>query len=495
MQLTFIGIAQIVIGAALLAFGSIPGTLAFVILSGVMGGSAALVLPAIGGSSIPPINLALVFLVLRLLREAGAQRPLLFTAVRDLAPLAVFVGYGVLMATVGPRLFAGQIDVTPMRGQVASSYTNMMAYIYATVPLRPTSQNITTSIYLTGTLVLAIAAHVAISNPRGRDTLVRTAAIAGLLHAFIGVFALMVKGTPADQVVQLFRNGSYAMLDHSYQGFVRVTGIFPEASGYGTYGLTWMVFLAECALRGIRPRLTGAAALSLFAVLVASTSTTAYFGLGLYLLVLLLRMLLLPGSIRLGAVLILAAICVAGVILMLGVMVGNHKFAAEIGNLIRHFTVDKGDSLSGLQRSFWARQGLEAFVATFGLGIGPGSFRSSSIATAILGSTGAIGTAAFLILLIRIWQPWRRTTFEADAPDPRATGAAAAWACLILFATQSISAATPDPGADFATLAGAALALRRMRLFWSQSSGAPLDQAPQLAADRRLPAETLHRPG
>ncbi|WBH17095.1 hypothetical protein [Sphingomonas radiodurans] len=466
MQPTFIGIAQLLIGTLLLAFGSIPGTLAFVILSGLMGGSAALLLPALGGSSIPPVNLALVFLVLRLLREADAQRPLLATALRDLAPLAVFVSYGVLIAIIGPRLFAGQIDVTPMRGQAASSYTNMMAYIYAAVPLRPTSQNMTTSIYLTGTLILAIAAHVAISNPRGRDTLVRTGAIVGLVHAGLGVLALLVKGTPADAILQLFRNGSYAMLDHSYQGFVRITGIFPEASGYGTYGLTWMVFLTECALRGIRPRLTGAAALALFAVLIASTSTTAYFGLGLYVAVLLLRMLLFPGSIRLGAMLTLAAIGLVGLLIVLGVTVGSHRFAAEIGGLIRHFTVDKGDSLSGLQRSFWARQGLDAFVATFGIGIGPGSFRSSSIATAILGSTGVIGASAFLILLVQIWQPWRRTTFEADAPDPRATGAAAAWACLILFATQSISAATPDPGADFAILAGGALALRRMRLFW-----------------------------
>jgi hypothetical protein len=465
MQPTFIGVGQILIGTLLLAFGSVPGTLAFVIASGLLGGSAALLLPALGGSSIPPINLALVFLVLRLLRDATAQRPLLVTAMRDLAPLAVFVGYGVLMATLGPRLFAGQIDVTPMRGQSASSYTNMMAYIYAAVPLRPTPQNVTTSIYLTGTLVLAIAAHIAISNPRGRDTLVKTGAIVGLVHVALGIVALVLKGTPGDEVVQLFRNGSYAMLDHSYQGFVRITGIFPEASGYGIYGLTWMVFLAECALRGIRARLTSVAALALFAVLVGSTSTTANFGLGLYVAVLLLRMLLFPGSIKLAAMLVLAGVGVAGVLIVLGVMVGSHRFAAEIGDLIRHFTVDKGDSLSGLQRSFWARQGLEAFVATMGLGVGPGSFRSSSIATAILGSTGVVGTAAFLFLLMKIWQPWRRTTFESDAPDPRATGAAAAWACLILFATQSISAATSDPGADFATLAGAALALRRMRLF------------------------------
>ena len=464
MQPTFIGIAQLLIGVVLLVWGSIPATLAFVIVSGLMGGSAALLLPALGGSSIPPINLAMVFLVLRLLRDGAAQGPRLLMALRDLAPLAVFVGYGLLMAFIGPRLFAGQIDVTPMRGQSASSYTNMMAYIYAAVPLRPTPQNITTSIYLAGTLVLALAAYVAIGNPRGRDTLVKSGAAVGLIHALLGVVALVVKGTPADQVIQLFRNGSYAILDHSYQGFVRITGIFPEASGYGTYGLVWMVFLAECAVRGVRPRLTGAAALALFAVLAASTSTTAYFGLGLYIAVLVLRMLLFPRAIRPAAMLGVLVVAVVGVLLVLSVMAGSHRFAAEVGNLILHFTVDKGNSLSGLQRSFWARQGLDAFVATAGLGIGPGSFRSSSIATAILGSTGVIGASAFLFLLLRLWQPWKRSTFDAQAPDPRATGAAAAWACLILFATQSISAATSDPGADFAILAGAALALRRMRV-------------------------------
>lgn len=465
MQPTFIGIAQLAIGGLLLGFGGIPATLVFVVLSGLMGGSAALVLPSLGGSSIPPINLAMVFLVLRLLREAPAQRAHLRQALQDLAPLAVFVGYGVLLATIGPRLFAGQIDVTPMRGQAASSYTNVMAYIYAAVPLQPTSQNITTSIYLAGTLVLAIAAHVAVSNPGGRDALVKAATAVGLTHVFLGIFALAAKGTPLDAVVQLFRNGSYAMLDHSYQGFVRITGIFPEASGYGTYGLTWMVFLTECALRGIRPRWTGGAALALLGVLIASTSTTAYFGVGLYLAVLLARMLLFPGSIRTSAMLILAGLALVGMIVVFGVLVGDHRLAAELGDLLRHFTVEKGDSLSGLQRSFWARQGLEAFVASYGIGIGPGSFRSSSIATAIIGATGIVGAAAFIVLLLQVWQPWRRSTFEANAPDPRATGAAAAWACLVLFAIQSISAATPDPGADFAILAGSALALRRMGLF------------------------------
>ncbi|RDE05307.1 hypothetical protein [Sphingomonas aracearum] len=487
---TFIGVAQILIGALLL-FGSVPAMLAFVMLSGLMGGSAALQLPALGGSSIPPIDVALGFLVLRLLREAGQQGALFRRAAVDLAPLIVFVLYGLLMAYIGPRLFAHGLEVTPLRPNFGH-FTNQMAFIYATAPLRPSPQNVTTSVYLIGTLLLAFASHVALGMPRGRDTLVRTAALIGLTHSFLGVFGLLAAGTPAAVVLDVFRNGSYAQLTHEFQGFSRISGILPEASSYGIYGFVWLVFLAECALRGVRPRLTGAAALVLVAVLAASTSSTAYFGLGLYGAMLVLRVMLIPRGFGVTAVIALACVLLGGAIIVLGVCAAEPKLASSLGEVLTHFTVDKGDSLSGLQRAFWARQGWHAFLASHGLGIGPGSYRSSSIATSILGSVGVIGAVAFLWLLLSVWKPWGRSTWTGRAPDPAATGAAAGWACLMLFCVQSIALPSPDPGPEFALLAGAALSLRRLRLLApARLSAARFSMEPRLLQPLLAPGAAM----
>ncbi len=58
----------------------------------------------------------------------------------------------------------------------------------------------------------------------------------------------------------------------------------------------------------------------------------------------------------------------------------------------------KAESVSGRQRAFWAGQSVSAFLQSFGLGVGPGSFRSSSLLTAVLGATGVIGAWRSLLI-------------------------------------------------------------------------------------------------
>ena len=66
MTVTFIGLIMAAIGLLLLIRGSLAAMLAFLMLAGMMGGSAAIILSAIGGSSIPPGQFALAFIWLRM---------------------------------------------------------------------------------------------------------------------------------------------------------------------------------------------------------------------------------------------------------------------------------------------------------------------------------------------------------------------------------------------------------------------------------------------
>jgi hypothetical protein len=460
MILTFIGAIQVLVGLGLFLAGSLEAMFAFLLVSALFGGSAAIVLPMLGGSSIPPVQFALVFMALRLMVPGAGHGTAVGRAAQANIWLATFILYGAALAFIGPHLFAGQIDVTPMRGKVEARYISMRAYIYSTRPLSFSTQNITTAVYLFGTLLMAIAAHVVCSRESGRRAFVRTMAIVGLLHGLIGFISVAARGTPVESVLVLFRNGSYAQLDHSYRGFVRMTGLWPEASGFAWFGINWFVFLFECWLRRVDTRFTGPAAFVLAAALLCSTATTAYVGLGLYGAVLLGRSLLMPGAMPIDRALIVAAAALAMVVLITSLMILHPALVNDAADLLRHMTVDKGQSLSGEQRGFWAWQGWHAFVETHGIGIGPGSFRSSSLATAILGCTGLVGATAMTIHMVSAFKPTRLSTYVPSTDRALSTGAACAWAAVIDAVVSSLSSPTCDPGTDFAILTGAALALR-----------------------------------
>lgn len=460
MELTFIGAAQVLIGLSLFLAGSVEAMFGFMLVSALFGGSAAIALPALGGSSIPPVQFALVFVAMRLLVPGAGQMAAMGQASRANLWLIGFVAYGAVLAYIAPRIFAGQIDVTPLRGRTEARYISTRAFIYSTKPLAFSAQNITTSIYLCGTLLAGLAGHVACQQERGRALLVRTMAIVGMLHAALGFASIAVKGTPAEAILMLFRNGAYAQLDHSYRGFARMTGIWPEASGYANFAIVWFVFVFECWLRRVDTRWTGPAAIMLAMALAFSTSSTAYVGLPLYGLMLVARGLLFPGALRADRALWIAGGALAFIAVACGVMLWSPAFAADFADLIRHMTVEKTTSLSGTQRRFWAWQGIEAFLHSGGIGIGPGSFRSSSLATAVLGSTGVIGAITLLAHILGAFKPLRFSTYGATEDPALGTGAAAAWAMLMGVLVASISLPSCDPGTDFAILAGAALALR-----------------------------------
>jgi hypothetical protein len=462
VQLTFIGAAQVVIGLLLLLMGSSRAMLAFVLACGLMGGSAAMLLPALGGSSIPPIQFALPFLVARLILPGSGTRTLLPGALRANQFYIAYVAYSVAAATLAPRIFRHAMDVPPLRMKPSS-------YLFSAVPLMPTSQNLTTSVYLVGGLLLALSACVVCFDRRASVAVVRTGVAIAWTHVLLGLAGI----AGAAEILRVFRNASYAQLDNEFRGFVRITGIFPEASGYAAYALVWFAFMVECWYRGVRPRQTGAAALALLAVLVFSTSSSAYVGLAIYGALFALRLLLLPRAVDGRRVAAILALALAGTILVLCIAVLVPAFADAFGTMLARMTVEKSNSDSGLQRAFWARKGLEAVRVSYGLGIGPGSFRSSSLFAAILGSTGVIGIATFLAYLARVIRPLRRSTYDIAVDERTAVGAAASWALVMLLIPLGIAGPSADPGGDFAIFAGIALGLRAASVTWTGERGLP----------------------
>ncbi len=314
MSITIFGVIVILVGLALLLSGSMIAMLAFVMVTCLFGGSAAFSLPSLGGSTIPPANLALVFLLLRAIMPGPRQMAELGRALSDNVALMIFGFYGSITAYLLPRLFAGAAKVTPLR-------PGAVRQLYEVAPVHFSSQNITTSVYLLGTTAAGLCGTIGAARPGSERVIVRVGIIIAILHAALGFISVAVANTRLNAIIDAFRNGHYAQLDQSIGGLSRMTGIWPEASGFAAFGGAWLIFMTELWLRGIKPKATGFAAVFLTSALALSTSSTAYVTLLGYAGVLGLRTLLVPTSIPIRKVLLGFAALLAAAILALAVVV------------------------------------------------------------------------------------------------------------------------------------------------------------------------------
>ena len=288
MELTFIGLIQIMLGSAIVLAGSPNQTFLFLLVSVLFEGSAAILLPALGGSSIPPVQFALMFVYLRILVPKGGLFGRFPDAIRANAWLVLFCFYGTMMAYIGPRLFSGAMSVYPMRPEVGAG-------LFDVIPLRPTSQNLTAGTYLFGTLLLAVASYIFCRGRGAAGVLVTAAICGGWFHIVTGLLDLVARGTPVESVLSIFRNGDYVQMNVEVNGFVRIRGMIPEASTYAGACFTFFVINAELWYRSIKSRQTSLVASALALMLVISTSSTAYVALAVYVLFFLLRALAIPG--------------------------------------------------------------------------------------------------------------------------------------------------------------------------------------------------------
>ena len=453
MIVTPFALIGLLLGLYLLFRGTTLDMFLLFLVATLFGGSAAVILAGLGGSSVPPGQFMLMFLALRFLLPGRAQMTALRQGIWDNRFLVIFTLYGALSALTLPILFAGTLAVTPLKPIPGRD-------LYAVEPLHLTGQNVTTAIYLFGTLIAGIGARIAMARPGAPPLLVRTGVWIAWAHAMLGIVSVALAGTAGEVVFDVFRNGNYAQLNQSFGGLVRMNGVWPEPSGFAAYGAVWCIFMLELWFRDVASGRTGPAGGVLAVVLLASTSSTAYVSLGAYGLYAFLRHAFAPWGLAARKQLMFAAALLGAGVLILSLIVLVPSLAAYLWKLINLMTVDKVESASGLQRAFWARQGVGAFVASWGLGIGAGSFRSSSLITSIIGSMGIIGILSFLAHLLRSARLFSRETYSLRLPDRNGSiGAAAATTAFVMLAPASVAAPSPDPGLLWAAMCGIALAL------------------------------------
>jgi hypothetical protein len=451
MSITIFGVLVALIGGYLMLRASALAMLLFVMLTTLLGGSAAFYLA--NGSSVLPSIEAVLLLAIRCAMPTHRRLGTLRASLDANLPLLLFTAYGVGGALVLPFIFAGALDVAPLRPIFSLDP-------FATAPLGFTPQNLTSAGYLFTTALGAICAFVAIQAPGAEMRVARTVALIAIIHATLGYIGIFIAGTPLAAVLDFFRNGLYNQLDQEIAGLSRMNGIFAEASTFAGYGFIYFVFATELWLRGIDERWTRIASPLMFSALVISTSTTAYIGIAGYLAILVLRQTLFPATIPFAKLAAMTAGVLIATAAVLAVLVTRPEYLKVVDVVYRIMLVNKTESESGLVRLMWARQGIEAFWVSGGIGVGIGSFRSSSLGSAILGSMGLIGVATYAAQMLRVIQPFRQSTYVTTGNPRIDVGVAAAWTVIAMSIPSFVSAPSPDPGLNWGLLVGIALGLR-----------------------------------
>lgn len=319
-------------------------------------------------------------------------------------PLLALLFYGLLSAWLLPGEFAGRIMVWPQRPDVLAA---------GMVPLEFSSGNITQTLYLALDIVCAVS--VAIFMTRSRVTYESVIA-AYLLGGYIVVglvfwqFGSRIAGIPFPDDL-LHSNPSWSIVEQSVGTVPRIQGPFSEPAALGGY----MSGIALCTLwltlrgyRVMRPNVLFALAL---ASVLLSTSTT-----GIVTLTLGIPITLTLASVggdaqalgRIGRT--LGLLVLVGAITVGPVLILRPSLLDAIGTVVEA-TLNKGDSSSFDDRTAADAGALAAARDSYGLGVGWGSYRSSSLVPGLLANSGVFGVAMVLwqaIRLIRLGSRGRR---------------------------------------------------------------------------------------
>lgn len=275
------------------------------------------------------------------------------------------------------------------------------------------------------------------------------------LNAATGALDLVGKMAGAGDLLLPLRTAGYALLTETeHAGFWRVAGLHPEASAFGAAALAGLAF-SSTYWRASRSYNAFFLTIVLLSLTLLSTSSTAYAGLAVLVLVaflaavrsLLRGRLLHTDAFWLGAVLVAATI-------VLSILLVNDDAFAKVETLLRATILEKSSSASGIERAYWNQRSLDSFFATSMLGIGLGSSRASSWAIAVLSQLGLIGSILLGILVIVIAWPTRRREWGdpphgSEARRVIALHDSVRAAALTLLLAATIGGGAADPGILF----------------------------------------------
>jgi hypothetical protein len=431
----------ILVCAALLIFSygmrwSIVSTL---LMSLAFGSTAIGTLTGLGGSSplIFTIFAAITILVALMRRHLWREIGAVFGRLSMAWIVCAMMAYGAVSALVFPRFFAGQTTV------FATSRTGRGVYETA---LAPVSANISQTGYflLSGLTFLALC--VLLRNPRALLDVKRGLFAWFWLHTGMGLIDLGSKLSGAGDVLEPIRTASYAMLTQAIEaGFWRIAGAYAEASAFGSVSLVGLAF-SYVYWRRTGSREAVVLGTILLVLILLSTSSTAYLGLTVLSIPVAASLItsILKGRLSKADLFICGAFLVVTV-RVLAIVITEPRFFDPFVHLFKSTMLNKMDTESGRERSYWNYKGIEAFIDTAGFGVGLGSSRASSWLIAVISQLGLVGSILMAVMVASLARGFNRTPRSVD-PEELAIVAASRACGLAALLVASIAGGNADPG-------------------------------------------------
>lgn len=457
--------AAIVLLVGLMA--SRTGLLRAQVLFCVLGGTSALTLPALGGSTIVVPAFCLPFFVVRAYLESVGTG-----AARRISPSAFWltaaIVWGLAITFTIPRALRGELQIITL--------DRLGTGAYMLTPLRPVSGNISQAAFAVANAATFIAARYLLRLPERVVAYSSAVLWLATINCLAAALNLAEHYLPIPNLLEYVRTAYrvYETYEQKSTGLVRIHGTFPEASVFSSFSLGLFGFTFSLWLNRVRSLWTGTLAALLLAFLLFSTSGTAYGGLAIYgsLFVLgLLRRAWSEGRMPRSAMLF------SGVVLATTVAVAMIVFEAPlVDRVIRFFqatVIDKLETKSGVERTLWNLQAWRNFVESYGLGVGIGTARPSSFVLTVLSNIGAIGTFFYGLFLYHVLRPANPRT---QGPILGPISEASRHAVLATLSGAVLSGSSFDRGAVFYLFAAAA-SLRATAMRKPATSQAPRRRA------------------
>lgn len=396
MEITIFGVLFIPL-ALFVAFFAQRYLLSLAILASVF--QAASVFNVTGGSfelGVSPYYLVacLIFLhnVLSAVRGQNILPPKSDPRRSVIVILISFWILGAISAFLLPHIFAGLQVFDPRLG-IDEQYNSPTS-------LRWTASNLAQAGYLTlnvGVVLYALRPSRAGHLKKALYVAISVVVGMSLLQILFAIFHVRLP------MELLSSNPVYAQGEQSVGSLVRINGTFTEPSLAGAFLAASFVALLASFISGKRDALQYAALALIGLVLVSTTSSTGYFAAAASLLALAFYFspLTLRGKLRMryarGWIIVVTSAALAMTIIL------------ALPNLLEAamaMTVQKGEGLSFLHRLAADLNAVELVRETFGIGVGLGSNRPSSLATYLLSNMGIAGTILFVALIRGLLRPF-----------------------------------------------------------------------------------------
>jgi hypothetical protein len=413
MQPTPLGLVVVLLGLAVL---SQPVRLLQLTLVSALFEAASLVV--IGGAGGFGVQLAtgpaLLFLGHVGLQYAlGMRYPGEARVLRTIAPLLPLLVYAGASALLLPDMFTGRVMVWPQKFEF---------FDQGAVALRPDGSNLNQCVYLLlNTFIVTLSALFLSRGAVDYRGLLRAYLLSGYIVVGLSVWQLgaRVAGLPFPADLLYTNPGWLVLTEQTLGGMPRINGPFSEPSALASY----LCGIAVCSLwlcvRGhqvMAPRLLLALAV---VTVFLSTSTT-----GIVVVVTVLPLVLLfalgrgdrRGIRQAGAT--LGALLCGAVFTLLPLMLLRPELLDILATILEG-TLEKGSSDSFAERTTADGDALRALAATWGLGVGWGMFRSSSLLPGLLANGGLPGILLLLVFAQRVAALARRAAAAAPGHPGR----------------------------------------------------------------------------